>query len=171
MNESTGHAQTSRFAQKSHFLGVLSLLLLLLCGFIVFQAICEAGMGLQVWQPGPISIYRFADICAGVAGLAALDAIVQGILGLVDIRQGESKVKGRSQAVSGVVTGPLTLLPLMLVLVVLMLGVPRDKKLESYKKLQALGLAMHLYADDHGCLPPAVLRDPWLGDRGQPYSR
>ena len=39
MNESTGYAQTSRFAQKSHFLGVLSLFLLLVCAFIVFQAI------------------------------------------------------------------------------------------------------------------------------------
>jgi hypothetical protein len=39
MNESAGSAQTSRFGRMSHFLGVLSLLLLLICGFIVFQAI------------------------------------------------------------------------------------------------------------------------------------
>jgi hypothetical protein len=170
MNESTGYAQESRFARKSHILGVQSLLLLLICGFLVFRAIREARTGLQVWQPGPIGISRFADICAGLAGLVALAAIVLGILGFVDIRQGAGKVKGRSHAVSGLVTASLTLLTLMSVLVVAVLGLPGEKKLESSKKLQALGLAMHLYEYDHGSLPPAVLRDQGLGDRGQPYS-
>jgi hypothetical protein len=170
MNENTGYAQTSRFAQKSHFLGVLSLFLLLFCGFIVFAAIREVGTGVQVWQPGPISIYRLADICAGLAGLAALAALVFGILGLVDIRQGAGKVKGRAQAVSGLVTASLTLLPLMLVLVVVMLRVPRDRKQESSDRLKVLGLAMLMYHDNYGHFPSAVLRDPALGDRGQPYS-
>src|SRR5262249_29441061 len=109
----------------------LSLLLLLLCGHIVFQAIREAWTGVQVWQPGSISISRLADICAGLAGLAALAALVFGILGLVDIRQGAGKVKGRSQVVSGLVTASLTLLTLMSVLVVPRLGAPGDKKLKS----------------------------------------
>ena len=117
MSESTARAQTSRFARKSHFWGVFSLLVLLICGCIVFQAIHEARTGLQVWQSGPsgsvefqaihedrtgsqvwqsgpIGIPRLADICAGVAGLAALAALVLGIAALVDIRQGAGKVKG-----------------------------------------------------------------------------
>jgi hypothetical protein len=170
MNESTEYARTSRFARNSHFLGVLSLFLLLVCGFIVFVAIREIWTGVQVWHRGPISIYWLADISAVLAGLVALAALVLGILGLVDIHQGAGKVKGRSQAISGLVTASLTLLPLMLVLVVPMLGVPGNKKLKSSNNLKELGLAMLFYADDHRSLPPAVLRDPVLGDRGQPYS-
>jgi prepilin-type processing-associated H-X9-DG protein len=170
MNESTGSPQTSRFAEKSSFWGVLSLLLLLICGLIVFQAIREVWTGVRVWQPGPIGIYRFADICAGVAGVAATAAIVLGILGLVEIHQGAGKVKGGSSAVTGLVTGTLTLLPLLLVLVVAVFGVPGEKKLGSSNNLKELGLAMHLYYEDYGHFPPAVVRDPGLGDRGQPYS-
>jgi hypothetical protein len=160
----------SRSAERSHILGALSLLLLLMCGVIVTQALHGAGTGLQVRRPKPIRIHWLADICAGVAGLAALAAIVFGILGLVDIRQGTGKVKGTSQAVSGLVTASLTLLALTSVVVVTVLGAPREKKLQSSNNLKELGLAIHLYMEDHGCLPPAVLRDPRLGSRGQPYS-
>ncbi len=171
MHEITAQAQTSRFARKSHFWGVFSLLVLLICGCIVFQAINEARTGRQVWQSGPSGIPRLADICAGVAGLAALAALVLGIVGLVDIRQGAGKVKGIGQAVSGLVTASLTLLTLILVLVV----VPRilaghARKDESANNLKALGLAMMIYHDSSGHFPQAVLRDPALGDRGQPLS-
>jgi hypothetical protein len=122
MNESTQDAQTSWFAWKSHFLGVLSLLLLLFCGFIVFQAFHEAGTGLQSpLQTEAARYFWIADICVGVAAVAAFGALVLGILGLVDINRGEGKVKGRGLAVSGLVTATLTLLTLMLVLVVPML--------------------------------------------------
>jgi hypothetical protein len=123
MNESTADARTSRLAEKSAFWGVFSLLVLLICGIIVFQAIHEAGTGFQVWQPGPISVYRLADLCAGAAGLAAIAAIVLGILGLVEIHQGAGKVKGIGDATTGLVTASLTLLALMLVPVVLVLVV------------------------------------------------
>jgi hypothetical protein len=170
MNESTTSVPTSRFAEKSSFWGVLSLLLLLICGFIFFTAIREISTGHEVWQRGPISIFRLADICAGLAGLAAIAAIVLGIVGLVDIHHGAGKVKGRSRAVAGLVTASLTLLTLAFLVAVAIFGLPQDKKLESSKKLQVLGLAMELYYEDHGHFPPAVLRDPALGDRGQPYS-
>jgi Protein of unknown function (DUF1559) len=170
MNESTEYPQTSWVARTSHFLGVLSLILLLICGFIVFQAIRNADSGLQAWEPGPISISWLADVCAGVAGLAALAAIVLGILGLVDVRQGEGKVKGKSQAVSGLVTASLTLLTLTSVLVVAILSIPVIQRLESSNNLKVLGLAMQFYHEDHGHFPPAVLHDPALGERGQPYS-
>jgi prepilin-type processing-associated H-X9-DG protein len=58
----------------------------------------------------------------------------------------------------------------MLVLVVVLLPVPRDPMLESSNNLKELGLAMHRYYDYYGHFPPAVLRDPALGDQGQPYS-
>jgi prepilin-type processing-associated H-X9-DG protein len=170
MNASTGYAQTSRFAQKSQFLGVLSLLLLLLCGFLVFAGIHQAWTGVPVWRRGPISISRLADICAGLAGLAALAALVLGILGLAAIRQGAGKVKGTSQAVSGLVTASLTLLSLMLVLGMYVLGVPGDEKRESSNNLKELGLAMHRYHESYNHFPPAVVRDPALGDGGRPYS-
>jgi hypothetical protein len=171
MNDSRAYAQTSRFARKSHFLGVLSVLLLLFCGLIVFQTIHEASTGLQVWQHGPISIYRLADICAVAAVLAAIAAIVLGILGLVDIRRGAGKVKGRGLAVSGLVTGTLTLLPpvVLFCLVPLILGW-NAAKVESSNNLKQLGLAMMIYHDSYGHFPSAVLRDPALGERGQPYS-
>jgi hypothetical protein len=170
MNESTTEARTSRLAEKSSFWGVFSLLLLLICGFFVFESIHEVTTGLQVWQRGPISIYRLADSCAVVAGLAAIAALVLGIRGLVDIRQGAGRVKGIGQAVTGLVTGALSLLPLMLVLVVAIFGLPRNKKLESSKNLKALGLAMMIYHDSYRHFPPAVLHDTALGDRAQPYS-
>jgi hypothetical protein len=170
MNESTTCARTSRFAGKSSFWGVSSLLLLLICGLIVFQAIHEGRTGLQVWQPGPTGSYRLADICAGVAGIAAIAALVLGILGLVDIRQGAGKVRGRSEAITGLATGTLTLLTLMLVLVVAIFDLAGEKKLESSNNLKQVGLAMHVYHEYYGHLPPAVLRDPGLGDRAQPYS-
>jgi hypothetical protein len=46
----------------------------------------------------------------------------------------------------------------------------KSRKIESANKLKLLGLAMHCYYDYYGRFPSAVLRDPRLGDRAQPYS-
>jgi prepilin-type processing-associated H-X9-DG protein len=170
MRESTTDARTSRLAEKSSFWGVFALLLLLICGLIVFQAIHAATTGLEVWQRGPIHISRLADICAVAAGVAAIAALVLGILGLVEVRQGAGKVKGTSQAVAGLVTGTLTLLPLMSVLLVAIFGVPGQQKLESSNNLKALGLAMMIHHENCGRFPPAVLRDRELSGQAQPYS-
>ena len=174
MNETTTHAQTSRSARASFRLGVLSLLMLLIVGVIVGQAVLEAKTGLQVWQTEFIGISRFVDIFAGVAALAAVAAIVYGILGLVDIRRGAGKVRGKWEAVNGLVTGTLTFLtlltPVVLFVLVPLIFAGDARKLKSSNNLKELGIAMNIYHDSYGHFPPAVLYDPRLGDRAQPYS-
>jgi hypothetical protein len=173
MNESTASAPTSWFARKSHFWGVLSLLLLLLSGCIVLGMVRPGLHG-----PTQEEVTRLSWcvlVCHGLAVLAALVAIVLGIVALEDIGGGEGKVAGRGWAVAGLVTGTLTLLTLVVVYVVVPLilawhASKFESKTESANNLKELGLAMHLYHDYHGHFPPAVLRDPALGDRGQPYS-
>jgi hypothetical protein len=174
MNESTTYAQKSRLAGASHRFGVLAIMLLLLVGFIVAQAVWEARTGIQVWQTEFIGIPRFADIFAIAAVLAAISAIIYGILGLVDIRRGAGKVKGRGLAVSGLVTGTLTFLtlltPVVLFVLVPLIFAGDARKVKSANNLKELGLAMNIYHDYYGHFPPAVLHDPRLGERGQPYS-
>ena len=174
MNEITTHAQTSRSAGASHRFGVVAIMLLLLVGLMVAQAVHEDETGLQVWQTEIIGIPRFADICAGVAGLAAIAAIVLGLQGLLDIRWGAGKVKGRGLAVSGLVTGTLAFLtlltPVVLFVLVPLIFAGDARKVKSANNLKELGIAMNIYHDCYGHFPPAVLRDPRLGDRAQPYS-
>ena len=67
-------------------------------------------------------------------------------------------------------TASLTLLILMSIVVVTILGVPGEMKQRSANNLKELGIALMAYHEDHGCFPPAVLRDPALGEGAQPYS-
>jgi hypothetical protein len=175
MNESTQSARTSRLTRASHKLGVLALLLLVLSGACIL-ALALAG---RVGRPGnhvlnqeDVTGLSLGAVCGqGLAVVAALAAFILGILGLADIRGGAGKVTGRGLAVSGLVTATLTVLPLVLGCCVVLLPILfPDRKLESSNNLKELGLAMMAYEADHGSLPPAVLRDPELGDRGQPYS-
>jgi hypothetical protein len=69
--------------------------MLLICGLILAHAVWEATTGVQVWQTEPIGFSGLVDICGGLAVLAAIAAIVLGILGLADIRRGVGKVEGR----------------------------------------------------------------------------
>jgi prepilin-type processing-associated H-X9-DG protein len=173
MNESTEKAQTSRFAEASHRLGVLALFLLVLSAcFILGPAVGVGRSGGQVLTREDRNLFSWGEvICQGLAGVAALAAVVRGIVALVEVRQGAGKVKGRGQAVSGLATGTLTSLTLVvgysLVMPILSW---KARKLESANNLKELGLAMHEYHEFYGHFPPAVLRDPGLGDRGQPYS-
>jgi hypothetical protein len=168
MSEVKQHAQTSRLAAASFQLGALSLMPLLIGAVIVLQAFQGTGTSFH----GPLYTeaarhFWVVDICAGVAAVAAFAGLVVGIVALA-VPRDPGKVERRGDAVSGLVTSTLTLLTLISVLVVPMLL--RDKKLESSNKLKTLGLAMHEYHEYYGHFPPAVLRDPGLGDRGQPYS-
>jgi hypothetical protein len=167
MSQSTGYAQTSRCARASHRLGVLALLLLVLSGYLVF-----ALMHRQALTHDDVIVLSYGEvICQVLAVVAALAAFTLGVLGLGNIGRGAGQVKGRGLAVSGLVTATLTLLPLALVyLVLLPIAAWKVPKVESSNNLKALGLAMVEYHDLYGRLPPAVLRDPSLGDRAQPYS-
>jgi hypothetical protein len=173
MNENAEHAQTSRLAGASFRLGMLALFMLVLSGWCILERVAPWDRS-GLHGPTQEEVTRFslgADLSLGVAVVAALAAVVLGILALVIIARGAGKVEGRGRAVSGVVTGTLTLLPPVLgFCVVLPILAWYGRKSESSNKLKVLGLAMMSYEDDHGSLPPAVLRDPALGDRGQPYS-
>jgi hypothetical protein len=167
MTEST--ERTSRLARASHHLGVWALLLLLLA------SVCIWGLARRVDIPSQVEAIVLslgAVICQGLAVVAALAALVLGILGLGHIRRGAGKVKGTGLAVSGMVTATVALFPLVLVYcVVLPVLASKDREVRSSNNLKMLGLAMMEYEDyNRGLLPPAVLRDPGLGDRAQPYS-
>jgi hypothetical protein len=170
MNENTISRPTSRFAWKSHFWGVFSLLLLMLSGCFILGITRVGSLGGPT-QEEVTHLSRGALVCQGLAVLAALAAIVLGIVALGNIPRGAGKGAGRGWAVSGLVTGALTLLTLVVVYgVVPLLLAWHARKVESANNLKELGLAMNLYHDYHGHFPPAVLRDPALGDRAQPYS-
>jgi prepilin-type processing-associated H-X9-DG protein len=103
--------------------------------------------------------------------VAALAALVLGILALVDVRRGAGKVKGTGRAIAGMVAATLVVSALVLAHGVVAPAAARAvRKIESSNNLKVLGLAMHYYHDRHKRLPSAVLRDRGLGDRAQPYS-
>jgi hypothetical protein len=173
MNESTAYAQPSRLARASHRLGVLAVLLLVLGGACILSPVVSAGRSdLQgPTQAEVIGLILGAQVCEGVAAVAALAGFFLGIVALALIPPTAGKVAGRGRAVSGLVTTCFILLTLMVLHgLVLPWLEGRTRKLEAANNLKALGLAMMYYHDSYGHLPPAVLRDPELGDRAQRYS-
>jgi hypothetical protein len=167
VNESMSNARTSRFARASHFWGVLALLLLLLAG------ICAWGPARRGDVPTRTEVILSlgAVICQVMVVVAAVAAIVQGILGLEHVRRGAGKVMGKGLAISGLVTATVAVLPLVLAYGVVLPVLARDAaKVQSSNNLKALAITMHEYHENFRRFPPAVLRDPALGDRGKPYS-
>jgi hypothetical protein len=170
MYETMYFAPTSRSAQASFRLGVLGLFLLVLSVVML-----DPPRMFTEGFPDPSQAERNgtllgALVCHGLAVLAAFFAFLLGISALVAIHWSASKIKGTGLAVSGLVTATLTVLPLVVVCCLVIYASIGAAKRESANNLKALGLAIHLYYEDHRRLPPAVLRDPRLGDRGQPYS-
>ena len=158
MNETKVVAPTSLLARASLGLGAASLLML------VIHALC-------VLFPDSLLLPLGELFWDGTVVVAALAAIGLGILGLVAVRQGAGKVGGRGQAVMGLVTATLTLLtPVVLFGLVPLILAWNAPKVESANNLKMLGIAMNIYHDCYGHFPPAVLHDPRLGDRAQPYS-
>jgi hypothetical protein len=112
MNESTASARMSRFAPNSHFWGVLSLLLLAQGALFVLAVAVRP----PLWAPGEIRYYSAcALVCHGLAGLAALAALVMGVVALGDFSPTAGQVAGRAWAVSGLATATLTVLLLAVV--------------------------------------------------------
>jgi hypothetical protein len=170
MSDSTAYARTSPLARASHGLGVLALFMLVLSGCWILKAVDRSGLQGQT-QENVIGSLRWAVLCQGTAGVAGLAALVLGIIALVDVGRGAGRVQGRGQAVSGLVTGTLTVLTLALVYGVLpLIATMKAPKLESSNNLKVLGLAMVEYHEAYRRLPPAVPRDPELGHWAQPYS-
>ncbi len=177
MSVATESARKSRLASASHRLGVLAVLLLLVAGCCILSLVLDARAGGSgSLNSDDVRMFSWGAVLGqGLAAVAALAAFILGIFALGDIRRGAGKVEGRGQAVSGLVTATLTLLPLVLVhgvapLVVAILFAGKEEKAASSNNLKELGIAMQMYHDTYGCLPPAVLHDPRLGDRAQPYS-
>jgi hypothetical protein len=173
MNACKRDARISPVARASHVLGCLALFMLLLSGYGILSAIL--GPDSSAPQHPARANFMVSGLWLvlgqGTAGLAALAALILGIIALVDIAVGAGKLEGRGLAVSGLVTGTVTGLTVALVYGVLPLIAARAlPKLESSNNLKTLGLALVEYNDAYRRLPPAVLRDPRLGDRAQPYS-
>ncbi len=164
MNESTERTQSLRSSRASRFLGTLSLLLLLLSALV--------GVGWAHEHVDFLGLKGLAElIFQAVAASVALAALVLGIVALVSIRRGMGKIQGRGHAISGIVTASVTLLPLLVGYGVVMPIIAwKAEEQERRDRLKMLGLAMLYYHDACGYFPPAVLRDPTLGDRAQPYS-
>jgi hypothetical protein len=161
-------------AGASFRLGVLALFLLVLSAWIILERIApwdRSGFH-NPTQEETIRSFLGVVFCQGLAAVAALAALVLGILALADMRRGAGQVEGGGLAATGLVPATLTLLTLGVVYgLVLLPAVAGDpRKRESSDKLKVLGLAMLCYGEDHRSLPPAVLHDPGLGDRAQPYS-
>jgi hypothetical protein len=121
MNESTKYTQTSGLARASHHLGVLALLLLMLSGCCIVGLACVGRPGGPT-QEEVIGLAQGAVFCQGLAVVAALAALILGILGLADVGRGAGKVKGTGLAVSGLVTATLTVLTVVLVYGVVLLA-------------------------------------------------
>jgi hypothetical protein len=173
MNESTKSTRPSRLAGASHRLGVLAVLLLVLGGACIVGPVVSAGRS-DLQGPSHEEVTGLilgAEVCEGVAAVAALAGFVLGIAALIVIPPAAGKVAGRGRAVSGLVTTSPILLALMVLHgLVLPWMEAKTRKLESANNLKVLGLAMMIYRDSYGHFPPAVLHDPALGDRAQPYS-
>jgi hypothetical protein len=148
--------------------GILKVALVVLCGACILGLTAGAGReGLTRNQVSAFSVG--AILCHAVAGVAAVVALVLGIIGLTEVRQGQ--VQGKGRAISGLVTSSLTVLVLTLAYgVVMPVQARKARKAESSNNLKALALAMHIYHDCYRRFPPAVLHDPALGARAQPYS-
>jgi hypothetical protein len=147
---------------------MLEFALLILVGACILGL--AAGAGNQDLTRNQVIAFSLGGIlCQGVAAVAAVVALILGILGLAEIRPGQ--IKGRGQAISGLVTSLLTVLILTLAYgVVVPVLASKNRKLESSNNLKELALAMQIYHDCYRRLPPAVLHDPALGARAKPYS-
>jgi hypothetical protein len=164
MNESSEYAQTIRLSRLSRFLGTLTIFLLLLSALfgVAWSQERVDVLGLQG---------RGELICQAIAASLGLAALVLGIRALRNIRRGVARIEGRRHAISGVVTAGLALLVLGVGYgVVVPILEWQEMKEQRRANLMMLGLAMMYYYDACGRFPPAVLHDPALGARAQPYS-
>jgi hypothetical protein len=161
MSDSVERPRTSGLALASFRLGVLGLFLLLLSLMWIGSRWVELRRDPGLGGPLPeLSTGQAVaqDVCLGGAVVAALAALVLGILGLAAVGGGAGQLVGRGLAVSGLVTGTLTLLPFVAVVAVGLAMAPEAAKDRSSNNLRVLSLAMLNYSDANwGRLPPAAV--------------
>jgi hypothetical protein len=173
MNENTEHPQPSWVARASFQLGLVAVFVLVLAGGYILSLVTN-GDRPDLIGPDPEkdrNIRWVENLGLLLTVPATIAGLTLGIIALVNIRQGVGNRKERGLAISRLVTSTLSGLTLLAVYVVIPLVLLWSlPKVESSNRLKILGLAMHEYHDAYGHFPPAVLHDPELGNRAQPYS-
>jgi hypothetical protein len=114
-----------------------------------------------------ISGKAVASLVLGLASpicllLTGIPAVLLAYFGLRDIDRSRGRLRGKGLALTGLVSGSFGVLLTLLVPLVVpyVISAVREAavRLKSQNNLKQIVLAMHLYHDAHGCLPPAVVK-------------
>ncbi len=114
--------------------------------------------------PAPTNAKAIASLGLGLifflGCLSGLPAIVMGIKALRELRESKRPARGRGLAIAGIALGVFN----CLLTVAFMMPAVRSsreaaRRAQCTNNIKQIGLAMHNYLEDNGCLPPAAITD------------
>lgn len=109
---------------------------------------------------GKASVLATAAVALSVPGLCitplGIVALILGIIALIRIANPQRRLSGKGRAVTGIVLGVLSILVLFSVLLPVRTSARNNKDLSH---LREIGIAMHVYANDHDDTFPDHPRD------------